>query len=307
MDQNRVALAAVVVFASMSAVAWVDTFFILIAEVAGLWQFHLLRALIALPIMVIASKLTGIMILPRRVVPVMARAVAVSGSMICYFGSLSFLSVGQAAAGLFTSPLWVLVLTALVLRQGIGPRRLAAILFGFMGAMLVLGPEATDLNPAFALPIIGGFLYGLGAVATRTWCAGETAMSLLAAFFVCMIFWGSGGIALLTLVGVEAEPGTAGLLTRAWGDLNPTAMFWIFMQACISVVGIYGLTYAYQLAEASYVAVFEYSFLVFAVFWALVLFRDVPTVIEVTGIGLILLSGALIALSPAARAQHDIG
>ena len=88
----------------MAMIAFIDSFFIRIAEVAGLWQFHMLRAFIALPLMWIVSRMTGIAILPNRFVPVFVRGLCISGSMICYFGSLAFLTVPQAAAGLFTAP-----------------------------------------------------------------------------------------------------------------------------------------------------------------------------------------------------------
>ena len=300
---NRPLAAAGVIFSAMAMIAFVDSFFIRIAESAGLWQFHLLRALIALPLMLIVSRLAGIAILPRKFWPVLARAMAVSVSMLFYFGSLAFLTVPQAAAGLFTAPLWVLALTALVLRQRIGPRRVGAICFGFLGAMLVLNPGADGISWAYAMPIAGGFLYALGAIATRQWCDGETALAMLAMFFVCMVVWGSSGIAILNAFGVEAPAGANGLLMRAWGDLTPDATFWLVVQGFASVIGIYGLTRAYQLAEASYVSAFEYSFLVFAAFWSAILFADLPTALETLGIVMILGSGLLIALSPAARAQ----
>ena len=56
------------------------------------------------------------------------------------------------------------------------------------------------------------------------------------------------------------------------------------------------LTRAYQVGEASYIAVFEYSFLIFASFWAWVIWGDVLDTQAVLGIALIIASGAVIAL-----------
>ena len=298
---NNPAAAAVIVFGAMALIALVDTFFFKIAEVAGLWQFHLIRALIALPVLWVLSRLTAVAVVPRKIGPVVARGACVSGSMILYFGSLSFLTVPQAAAGLFTAPLWVLVISAAFLRRRIGPRRLGAICAGFVGVLLVLQPDPSALEPGLALPIAAGFLYGLGAIATREWCAGETALSLLAAFFFCMIFFGAGGIAALHLLDPVVPPGPDGLILRAWGELNGATWFWILAQVVGAIVGVYGLTRAYQIAEATYVAVFEYAFLVFAAVWAVLLFADWPTGWEVLGIALIIGSGLLIAFSPATR------
>ena len=116
-----------------------------------------------------------------------------------------------------------------------------------------------------------------------------------------MIFWGLGGIALLTYIDPVVPEGGNGVLLRAWGQFTPEAAFWFAGQVFVSAVGVYGLTRAYQLAEASYVAVFEYSFLVFAAIWAVILLMNIPTSTELAGMLMILGSGILIASSPAAR------
>lgn len=299
---NRPLAAAVVVSGAMAVVALVDSFFFHIAEVLGLWQFHLLRALSALPILWVWSRLGGIRILPYRVWPVLLRGFAMSGAMILYFGSLGFLSVPVAAAGLFTSPIWILVLTAVFLRQRIGPRRIGAVMLGFGGAIIVLDPRGAALSPVILMPLAAGFFWGLGAIATRAWCDGETALSLLASFFVCMIFWGTSGIAILTWFDIQAPVGVEGLLFRAWGDFTPVAAFWFVAQVLTAAIALYGIVRGYQLAEASYVGVFEYSFLVFAALWGALFLGGWPTQWELLGLGMILSSGLLIALSPAARA-----
>ena len=76
------------------------------------------------------------------------------------------------------------------------------------------------------------------------------------------------------------------------------------MQAVVSL-GAAGLVYrGYQGAATSTLAVFEYSFLISASFWAWVLWGDALDVASLVGIAMIVASGAMIALEsrPAARA-----
>ena len=146
-------------------------------------------------------------------------------SMILYFGSLGFLSVSQAAAGLFSSPLWVLILTAVVFRQKIGPRRIAAVGCGFIGVLIVLQPEG-GLSWAQLMPIGGGFCYALSAISTRTWCQGETALSLLAGFIAWMIVLGGIGVILTGIYVQDPPPGAEGLLLRSWAPFTPEVWFW---------------------------------------------------------------------------------
>lgn len=75
--------------------------------------------------------------------------------------------MAQALAGLFTSPIFVLLITALALGEKIGPIRVIAVSLGFLGILLVLNKGLIDLNIISFLPVLGGVFYALAAVATR--------------------------------------------------------------------------------------------------------------------------------------------
>ncbi len=301
-EAHRPFAAAMTILPAMAVIALADTFFIRIAEVLGLWQFHFVRALIVLPILAIWARLSGTQIVPNKIGAVLFRGLFFGLSMLLYFGSLAYISVPQAAAGLFSSPLWVLILTALVLRQKIGPRRIGAVGCGFIGVLIVLQPDG-GLSWAQLMPVAGGFCYALSAISTRTWCQGETTLSLLAGFTVWMIILGGLGVLLTGIFVTNAPAGAEGLHWRYWGAFTPEVRFWFAVQVFTVTVAVYGLTLGYQLADASYASVFEYSFIVFAAFWAALFFFQIPSFAEVIGIALIIVSGVLIALSPAAQVQ----
>ena len=60
--------------------------------------------------------------------------------MVIYFGALAFLDVALVAAGLFTAPIWVLLISRFVYGHSIGPVRIFAVVLGSVGVVLVLGP-----------------------------------------------------------------------------------------------------------------------------------------------------------------------
>lgn len=94
----------------MALIGLIDNFVILIAELAGLWQLHLVRAVMALPLILAISRVTSWRVAPERLWAVALRSVLVSIAIFLYFGALAFLPVAQATAGLFTSPIFVLIL-----------------------------------------------------------------------------------------------------------------------------------------------------------------------------------------------------
>ena len=73
-------------------------------------------------------------------------------------------------------------------------------------------------------------------------------------------------------------------------------LFWIAVQAVGSLIGIGLIFRGYLMGEASHVAVFEYSLLVFASFWAWVIWGQTVGPLALAGMGLIALAGAVIAL-----------
>ena len=78
-----------------------DNLVLLINNETGIWQFHAIRSLIT------SILIAGIAIIfrhdvrPKKPMLVMLRSLLLSAAMICYFGSLYFLSVAEAGAGLF--------------------------------------------------------------------------------------------------------------------------------------------------------------------------------------------------------------
>jgi drug/metabolite transporter (DMT)-like permease len=173
---------------------------------------------------------------------------------------------------------------------------------GFVGVGLVLGPEAmSGATFAALLPVIAGALYALGNIATQRWCAGESAETVVAGFFGMLGVIGLLGMAVLWLWPLAVPDGPEGFLLR--GPVWPTGEFlwWTFVQAAGSLLGVGMIVKAYQIAEASRVSVFEYVILPASAAWGLVLWGEKLTWVAIAGMGLIVVAGVLIARAPQAQ------
>jgi drug/metabolite transporter (DMT)-like permease len=199
-------------------------------------------------------------------------------------------------AGLFTAPIFVVLFSVVLFGERISPRHLIAVALGFLGILLVLRPEAGDLSALSVLPVLAGAFYGLGNLITRRWLGAEGTLSLLAAFFGMMLIWGGLGCLAIALWPLPVAPGAEGWATRGWVAPEGVFLAMILVQAVGSIVGVGLSIRAYQLADATMVAVFENSLLVFATIWAIILWREVPDALAVAGLALIALAGVLIAL-----------
>ncbi len=296
--QNRTLAAggAIVVYAVI--IGFTDNFVRVIAEEAGLWQFHALRSAMALGLVALAAPVLGLSLRPRNPAAVAARSAIHGLAMVVYFGCLAFLSVAEVAAGLFTAPIFVLLIARLAYGHALGPVRIAAVAVGFLGVILVLWPGArgAGISPAVVLPVAAGALYALGNIATREWCAGESAGTLTAGFFAALGAYGLVGMAVLWLLAPAVPPGAEGFVLR--GPVWPSAGFWgwTFVQAAGSLLGVGMMVRAYQLAEASRVSVFEYVILPVAALWSYLLWGEGIAAVSALGMVLIFAAGAMIAL-----------
>jgi drug/metabolite transporter (DMT)-like permease len=209
---------------------------------------------------------------------------------------LAFLPVAQVAAGLFTAPIFVLFFQRFLYGQGISGLQIMAVVTGFAGVVLVLGPEAlSGATLAALLPVISGALYAMGNIATQRWCKGETAESVVAGFFGMLGVYGLIGMAGPLGLSAGGARGTEGFLQR--GPVWPTGEFlwWTFVQAAGSLVGVGMFVKAYQMAEVSKVSVFEYVILPASALWGFLLWGETLGWIAWVGMALIALAGVIIA------------
>lgn len=281
---------------AMAVIGVIDNYVIRIAEVISVWQFHLVRSTLALPLLCALPFLGLGQLWPRDWRAVINRSLLIASAMVLYFASLGFLPIAQALAGMFTSPIFIQILTALGLRRVLGPWRILAAILGFGGTLLVLQPDPNAFEPLILMPLGAGFLYACSSLYTRERCAGESTVALLTGSWIAMGALGAVGLIWLWLFPMDTPPGADGFLSRGWVTQFGAAMPWIWVQIIGSIIGVFLLTKAYQIGETTYVSVFEYSVMIFGPAWAWMILGSPLGTWQLSGIALIILAGIIIAL-----------
>lgn len=300
-NTNRTFLAATLVLGAMALFGLIDNFMRLAAEVGGLWQFHFLRAVIALAVLVPLALVMRARLRPVNTGRVLLRSTLNATAMVIYFGCLGFMPIAQAVAGLFTAPLFVVLFSVLIYGDRIGPRRIFAVVLGFAGIVLALRPEVGALSALSLVPVIAGAFYGLGNLITRRLCAAEGTFTLLGGFFAMMMVFGAIGCLVLWMWPLPVAPGGDGFITRGWVPTKGIFLTMIVVQGVGSLLGVGMSIRAYQLADATMVAVFENTLLVFATVWAVILWSEMPDGPALLGLALITAAGVIIALREGPR------
>lgn len=288
--------AATTMVAAMAVIGVIDNYIAVISQDVSIWQFMIVRGAFALPIIIMLSFLGLGTMRPIRTWAVGIRSLLIAISMLFYFGSLSFMPIAQGLAGLFTSPIFILIITAFILKERIGPVRILAVGLGFVGIILVLELEASSLSWVNFIPVFGGLFYALGSVATRQLCDGESTVSLLSMLLTIQCIMGFCALVILSIYGPDVPYGSDGFLLRGWIWPITEVLPYIVLQSVGSILGIGLIIRAYQIGDASYVAVYEYSVFIFAPLYAWLVFSQDMTLVQASGIALIAGAGVLITL-----------
>lgn len=305
--EDRPGAAAALILFGVFLLALQDGFVKMATSEMSLWQFQLLRSTMNLILLVCAARVLwrSWPPAPKRLWAVAMRSALLGATMILFFAGAPFLSLAEMGAGLYTYPLFVAALSATFLGERVGPRRVAAILIGFCGALLILRPGAESFSPAALLPLAAGFTYAATVMSTRRFCRAEHPVTL--ATGVAFAF---SSISLIAFAALNLAP-PAPEIAAAWPYLlttwrSSTELFGLATPAiwalgltavcsCLNLVANLSLTRAYQTAESSWLAPFDYAYLPFAAFWAYALAGDAPDAATLIGMTMIGGAGVFIA------------
>ncbi len=154
---------------------------------------------------------------------------------------------------------------AIFLGERIGPRRVAGVLVAFLGALIIIRPGSAVFTPAALLPLGGAACYAGYAIITRRVGAGE---NLWTSLFTSTLL---GTIATTLVLPFVWHP-------IALGDLPTYALIGSF-----GALAQLFLIRAFTLAEASVIAPFGQSDILFATLFGYLLFGDLPDALTCLG------------------------
>lgn len=307
---NPTTTGAIWIVFGTSLIALSDNFVAGLAREIGLWQFHVIRSAMVVPLAIGFAALTGQggSLRPVAPGPVLLRSLFGMAGLMMYFAALPAVGIAQAAAGFFTAPIWVAVFSAALFGERIGPRRALAVLIGFAGVCLVLGVGARPVQPLALMAVTGGASWALNVIWVRRFCPAESAICLAVWQFMVLFAAGLVGLALAPWLGrvLEGVPGT-GFATLPWQPLARATV------GAVLLIGLCGITatacqaQGYRMGDASVMGLFDFSFLFWAPLFAWLVRGDRLSLPMALGMGLIVLAGALAIWSGARRATGAAG
>ncbi|MGQ9370183.1 DMT family transporter [Azospirillum sp. ST 5-10] len=202
--------------------------------------------------------------------------------MMTALGLLPFVDV---TAILNSTPVLITVLSIPLLKETVGWRRGLAVLAGFAGALLIVGPASGAFQWTVLLPLSAAVANALYQIITRML---KTSDPTLTTFFYTSVVGTAVCSAALPFVWETPDLTAAGLMLLL-GSLGASSHFCMIR--------------AYTAAPAAVVAPFGYTTLVWATGWGVLVFAEVPAWTTLLGAGVIVASGIYILYREQVRAR----
>ena len=217
-------------------------------------------------------------------------------SYLCYYMALTGLPLADAATITFTAPIMVTAMSVLLFRERVGWRRWVAVLVGFFAITLVVGPKGHINNAAVLLALGAAFAYAISTIVTRYIDSRDTAATAALYSMLSFLFWSIVCSLVVFIFWHEevAGVGPQAFLLRDWKTPGQVDQWLLVLLGMITTVGFYCLVKAYMVSEFSAVAPFEYLYILWGTMFGFLLWREIPSLATMAGIGLLVASNLYI-------------
>ena len=192
-----------------------------------------------------------------------------------FFLATVYLPLADVVTYYLACPIFVTALSAIVLRERVGWRRWTAILIGFAGVLIALRPSAQTVSWPAMIALGGSLSFSVLMLITRSLRATPDIVMATSQFV---------GTFLL------------GALMSPFGWVTPSAGSLVMFAAAgvISISALLCVNRSLKLAPASVVVPYQYSMIVWAVMFGVIVFGDVPSPATIAGAAIIIGAGLYI-------------
>ena len=196
---------------------------------------------------------------------------------VCFFYSISIISLAKALTLAFIAPLIVTAFSPIFLGEKVGFRRWSAVITGFIGSMVVIRPGFVEINLASLAALGTGVMYGFYLIITRKLSSSDNPL-------LTLLLTGVVGAIIISFV-----------MPFVW--IKPTLNQWSMMAAIgiFACVGHLFIILSLKYADASKLAPFSYFEIVTNIIIGYYFFSDFPDKWTFLGLFIIIISGIYIS------------
>ena len=218
----------------------------------------------------------------------MLRGFLFAAGFSMFYAAFPFMGLAEVSTIFFSAPLITALMAAVWLKETIGLHRIGALIIGFIGVVIAINPTAEGFTWVAILPLFCAVTYSAAQVLARQIGDRESSLTLgLHTLFFAGVFILPLGLLVNLVVPTAADfPHLAFGLPVSW----TTDVMWIVLLGGIGMCGYILISRAYQVASASLVAPFDYTYLPLAAALGYIVWGEIPP--QSTFYGMVLIVGA---------------
>jgi|TARA_Y100000996_G_scaffold324800_1_gene260871 drug/metabolite transporter (DMT)-like permease len=191
----------------------------------------------------------------------------------CFVLSFKYLTLADAHSIASLTPVIVVALSAIILRENVNLKTWIAIFFGFLGVLIIMRPGLSIFDPKSLIPLVAAFFLSLYQIVTRK--VSENDSSETSLFYTSIL-----GIILMSF-----------MLPFFWQPMQSFSYFIFLGVGFFFSVGIYFQIIALGYAKASVVQPFHYTLVLWAIILGYIFYNDLPDIPTLIGATVITISG----------------
>ena len=259
-------------------------------------QIVFVRGLIAMALLLLLFRLMRerIALLSKRPFMMLCRGLMGFSSYTCYYLAVAAMPLAEVASITFTMPLFVTAMSSLILRENVGIRRWAAVIMGFVGVLIMLSPSGEFNGLAVIFAFLAAITYASQTILTRFLGSHDHALTI--AFNAIFVFTAVSGVLSLAMlsdiISITSSHPSLAFFGRDWVMPAGFDLLLMLVIGFIAAIGFYCLSQAYVVSEASAIAPFEFTYILWAVVFGYLFWQEVPGFTTLIGI-LVLVSSNL--------------
>jgi drug/metabolite transporter (DMT)-like permease len=271
------------------------------------YETVIFRTVIAFPLLLawlFRSSAAGLMF-SGHMHALFVRSLILCSAYFAFVASIAELPLATAVSIYFTMPFFVAGLSGFTLGERTPIYRWIAIIFGFLGVLIAIRPSAKSLQPAHFFALYSAFGYAWGQMLGRK--LSHRVPASVIANWQNLIYFAAGAIMGL-LVYATGFTGAGGksvvFLTRPWAWPDTPQLWLLIIMGLMSAAAAILFILAYRYAEASFVAPFEYSAIIWATAYGMVFFQDIPDRWNLLGTMIVISAGLFMLIFDRKRVQE---
>ena len=204
------------------------------------------------------------------------RGMTLLSANVCFFYSISVISMAKALTLAFIAPLVTTALSPIILGEKVGLKRWSAVIVGFLGSLVVIRPGLIEFNLATISALGTGFFYGIYLIITRKLHSVDNPLLTL------------------LITGVVGAIISSLFVPVVWINLSQSQWLWLALMGIFACLGHLLLIYSLRYADASKLAPFGYFEIITNIILGYYFFNDFPDIWTFTGLFIIISSGIYI-------------